>query len=481
MTLSSTDLSVGHDGAMATEGPRADRPRRRSFAPAEKLRLLAEYEQAVAEGDGNGYLRRNGLYSSLMSEWRRARDAGLLEGKKPGQSVGRPSGEQAEIARLRRELELANRKIARTEAALDIMGKGTRALGRDLRERGHRHQADQALTDAHAQLLAAATSTRSAARLTGIARSTAHRRARTPDGRAPASRPAPVNRLSDAERAHVLAVLDSDRFVDTTPTEAFATLLDEGVYLASISTLYRILRTNDQVVDRRRQARHPTRARPELTATGPGQVFTWDITKLPGPTKGVYYDAYVMIDIWSRYIVGHHVAARESAEIAHDFITEIITLHGVPQVVHADRGTSMTSTRVATLLADLRVTRTHSRPRVSNDNPFSEAVFKTVKYHPTFPERFGSLADARAFCDTFFGWYNHEHHHAGIGLHTPADVHYGHAAAQQKQREQALDTAWTAHPERFSRRPRPKSLHLPDAVWINPPEPATDQPLPQAA
>ncbi|SCL19563.1 putative transposase [Micromonospora inyonensis] len=226
---------------------------------------------------------------------------------------------------------------------------------------------------------------------------------------APTPRPVPANRLSDAERARILSVLDSDRFVDTTPTEAFATLLDEGVYLASISTLYRILRTNNQVVDRRRQARHPTRARPELTATGPGQVFTWDITKLPGPTKGVYYDAYVMIDIWSRYIVGHHVAARESAEIAHDFITEVIAMHGVPQVVHADRGTSMTSKRVAALLADLHVTRSHSRPRVSNDNPFSEAAFKTVKYHPTFPERFGSLADARAFCDTFFGWYNHEH------------------------------------------------------------------------
>ncbi|RZU74970.1 transposase InsO family protein [Micromonospora kangleipakensis] len=266
--------------------------------------------------------------------------------------------------------------------------------------------------------------TRAAARLTGIARSTAHRRSRTPTGRLPAPRPAPANRLSDAERAHVLAVLDSDRFVDTTPTETFATLLDEGVYLGSISTLYRILRANGQVIDRRRQARHPTRTRPELTATAPGQVFTWDITKLPGPAKGVYYDAYVMTDIWSRYVVGHHVAARESAEIAYDFISEIITTHGVPHVVHADRGTSMTSKRVATLLADL--TRTHSRPRVSNDNPFSEAAFKTVKYHPTFLERFGSLADARAFCDTFFQWYNHEHHHAGIGLHTPADVHYGH-------------------------------------------------------
>jgi transposase InsO family protein len=321
-------------------------------------------------------------------------------------------------------------------------------------------------------------SDRAAAGLSGVSRATAHRRASAGPVRPAAARAAPVNRLSPAERAHILAVLDSDRFVDTAPVEVFATLLDEGVYLASVATLYRVLRENRQVVERRRQARHPARKRPELIATGPAQVFTWDITKLPGPTRGLYYDAYVMIDIFSRYIVGWKVAATESAELAEGFIADVFAIHGVPQVVHADRGTSMTSKKVADLLADLHVVRSHSRPHVSNDNPFSEAAFKTVKYHPTFPSRFGSIQDARAFCEAFFTWYNHEHHHSGIGLHTPAAVHYGHSSATGVARQQVLDTAWAAHPERFTRRPEPKALRMPDAAWINKPEPVTDEPEP---
>jgi putative transposase len=212
-------------------------------------------------------------------------------------------------------------------------------------------------------------------------------------------------------------------------------------------------------------------------------VFTWDITKLAGPTRGLYYDAYVMIDIYSRYIVGWKVAATESAELAEGFIADVFATHGVPQVVHADRGTSMTSKKVADLLADLHVVRSHSRPHVSNDNPFSEAAFKTVKYHPSFPQRFGSIQDSRAFCESFFTWYNHEHHHSGIGLHTPAAVHYGQAATSGIARQAVLDAAWTAHPERFTRRPQPKTLRLPDTAWINKPEPATDEtePLTQAA
>lgn len=331
--------------------------------------------------------------------------------------------------------------------------------------------------------LHAVMSHRAAARLTGVSRATAHRA--TVIGPKRPRRPgrSPVNRLDPAERAAVLAVLNSDRFVDTTPIEVFATLLDEGVYLASISTLYRVLRENRQVKERRRIARHPTRARPELTATAPGQVFTWDITKLAGPTRGVYYDAYVMIDIYSRYIVGWKVAATESADLAAGFISDVIAVHGVPLAVHADRGTSMTSKKVADLLADLHVLRSHSRPHVSNDNPFSEAAFKTVKYHPTFPARFGSIQDARTFCDTFFTWYNHAHHHTGIGLHTPAAVHYGHAAATTIARQHILDTAWTLHPERFTQRPQPKALQLPEAAWINKPlpEPAHDPLLTAAA
>ena len=315
---------------------------------------------------------------------------------------------------------------------------------------------------------------RAAAGLSGVSRATAHRRAVLGPVRPPTRRAVPVNQLSTAERARILAVLNSDRFVDTTPVEVFATLLDEGVYLASVATLYRVLRENRQVVERRRQARHPARKRPELIATGPGRVFTWDITKLPGPVRGSYFEAYVMIDIFSRYIVGWKVAATESAELAEGFITDVFAVHGVPRVVHADRGTSMTSKKVADLLADPHVPRSRSRPHVSNDNPFSEAAFKTVKYHPSFPARFGSIQDARVFCESFFAWYNHEHHHSGIGLHTPAAVHYGHAAAITAARQEILDNAWAAHPERFTRRPEPKTLRLPDTAWINPPQPITD-------
>ncbi|MCV7450519.1 DDE-type integrase/transposase/recombinase, partial [Micrococcus luteus] len=200
-----------------------------------------------------------------------------------------------------------------------------------------------------------------------------------------------------------------------------------------------------------------------------GQVYTWDITKLPGPAKGVYYDAYVMLDVYSRYIVGAHVHARESGPLAEEMMKEIFGVHGVPTVVHADRGTSMTSKPVAALLADLGVTRSHSRPSVSNDNPYSEAWFKTLKYAPVFPDRFGSLADARAFMAGFVETYNHGHRHTGIGLHTPADVHYGHAATVSQQRSAALAAARATHPERFSTTADPKILALPTHAWINQP------------
>ena len=208
---------------------------------------------------------------------------------------------------------------------------------------------------------------------------------------------------------------------------------------------------------------------PELVATGPGQVYTWDITKLPGPARGVYYDAYVMIDIYSRYIVGAHVHAHEAGVLAEEMMKQIFGIHGIPHVVHADRGTSMTSKSVATLLADLGVTRSHSRPSVSNDNPYSESLFKTLKYTPAFPERFGSLADARVFMARFAQAYNHEHHHTGIGLHTPADVHYGHVHGVAATRSEALAAARAAHPERFTTNEDPKILALPGDAWINQP------------
>jgi putative transposase len=316
----------------------------------------------------------------------------------------------------------------------------------------------------YVELTAAGVTTRSAARLTGVARATAGR-AKAPrtatspaagPAAAPAPAPVPANKLSLAERRRVLAVLDSAEFVDQPPLQVYATLLARGEYLCSVSTMYRILAEAGQVTERRRLARHPARTVPELVATGPGQVYTWDITKLPGPDRGVYYDAYVMIDIYSRYIVGAHVHAHETGILAEELMKQIFGIHGIPTVVHADRGTSMTSKSVATLLADLGVTRSHSRPSVSNDNPYSESLFKTMKYAPVFPERFGSIGDARGFMDRFVTAYNHQHHHTGIGLHTPADVHYGHTRALDDQRSAALAAARNAHPERFGTGPGPQ-------------------------
>ena len=318
------------------------------------------------------------------------------------------------------------------------------------------------------ELRAAGITTRAAARLTGLSRATVTRKPRPPLWGVP---PAPANRLSATERANVVAALDSPRFVDQPPLQVYAQLLDEDTYLCSVSSMYRILGEHRQVRERRRLARHPARVRPELVATAPGQVYSWDITKLAGPVKGKYFDAYVMIDIYSRYIVGAVVHAHESGPLAVEMMKEIFGIHGIPQVVHADRGTSMTSKTVAALLSDLEVTRSHSRPKVSNDNPYSEAWFKILKYAPTFPERFGCLADARGFLADFVQWYNHEHRHSGIGLHSPADVHYGLAAAKATDRLATLTVARAANPERFSNSNPPKILELPDSAWINPPLP----------
>lgn len=319
---------------------------------------------------------------------------------------------------------------------------------------------------AYRELTGVGVPTRAAAVLVGVARATATRRPRTP---APTRSRVPANKLTDAERDEILAMVNSDRFVDLPPIQIYAHLLDEGVYLGSISTIYRVLAANAQVKERRRLARHPARAIPELVATAPGQVYTWDITKLAGPVKGTYFDAYVMIDIYSRYIVGAHVHTAESGPLAAEMMTQIFAVHGTPQVVHADRGTSMTSKTVAALLSDLEVTRSHSRPRVSNDNPYSESWFKTLKYAPAFPDRFGSVGDARAFMAEFVTGYNHHHHHTGIGLHTPADVHYGHAGEHAAARSGVLAAARTAHPERFATTADPQILAIPNTAWINKP------------
>jgi putative transposase len=312
------------------------------------------------------------------------------------------------------------------------------------------------------------TSTKQACGLLGKSRATHYRRQRPDPVLTRAPRPAPRNKLTAAERASVLATLHHESFADKSPAQVWATLLDEGSYLCSESTMYRILREAGGVRERRRQATHPPRTRPELVATGPGQVWSWDITKLHGPVPGVYSDLYVIIDIYSRYIPGWLVAPTETGDLAKAFIEGTIAAAGAPpRVVHADRGTSMTSKPVALLLADLGVVRSHSRPKVSNDNPYSEAAFKTLKYCPAFPDRFGSIEDARAFSEQFFDYYNHEHRHSGIGLHTPASVHHNTATHVQAIRADVLTAAYTRHPHRFTRPPRPPAL--PDAVWINRP------------
>jgi putative transposase len=276
----------------------------------------------------------------------------------------------------------------------------------------------------------------------------------------------------------VLEVLHAERFWDAAPASIYATLLDEGSYLASVSTMYRLLRAAGETGDRRRRATHPARIKPELVATKPNQCWSWDITKLAGPAKWTWYHLYVILDVYSRYVVGWMVAHREAATLAERLLAETIATHGVQAgtlTVHADRGTSMTSKPVAMLLADLGVTKSHSRPHVPDDNPYSESQFKTLKHHPTFPDRFGSIQDARAFCQRFFGWYNAEHYHSGIALLTPADVHFGRATQVIGARQAVLDGAFAAHPERFVRKP-PQPPRLPQAVWINQPIDPTEAP-----
>ena len=277
--------------------------------------------------------------------------------------------------------------------------------------------------------------------------------------------------LSVDERTVVLAALHEERFVDQAPGEVYATLLDEDTYLCSERTMYRILADNDEVRERRNQLRHPEYARPELLATTPNNLWSWDITKLLGPRKWSYYYLYVIIDVFSRYVVGWMIAYAESAVLAQKLIEETHTRQQITPgtlTIHADRGSSMKSKVVAHLLADLGVTKTHSRPQVSNDNPFSEAQFKTLKYRPGFPTRFGSIEDARAHVGPFMDWYNDDHHHSGLRLLTPSDVHHGRAADRLKARHATLSAAQQAHPERFVSGP-PALQAAPSAVWINKP------------
>jgi putative transposase len=304
----------------------------------------------------------------------------------------------------------------------------------------------------------------------GVPRATYYRRRRPQGARLP--RRLSPRALCAEEQIAVLAVLHEPRFVDLAPAEVYATLLDEGRYLCSERTMHRLLAAHQEVRERRNQLRHPRYVAPELLARRPNELWSWDITKLLGPAKWTYFYLYVMLDVFSRYVVGWMVALRESAALAERFIRETCARQGIARAqltIHADRGPAMTSKPVALLLADLGVTKTHARPHVSNDNPFSEAQFKTLKYRPAFPERFGSIQDVRAHCHVFFLWYNAEHHHSGLGLLTPADVHHGLAEQRVAARASVLARAYAAHPERFLRGlPRPPAC--PTQVWINPPK-----------
>jgi putative transposase len=269
----------------------------------------------------------------------------------------------------------------------------------------------------------------------------------------------------------VLATLHEPRFVDLAPPQVYTRLLEEGQYFCSVRTMYRLLQAHQEVRERRAVASRVVYTKPELLATRPNEVWSWDITKLKGPAKWTYYYLYVILDIFSRYVVGWMIALREASTLAQRLIAETCRKQQIVEgqlTLHADRGSSMKSKGVAELLADLGVTKTHSRPHVSNDNPFSESQFKTIKYRPEFPERFGSVQEARAWGGELFPWYNEEHHHSGLALYTPADVHYGRVQQLHQQRQAALDAAYQRHPKRFSRKP-PEAALPPQAVWINPP------------
>jgi putative transposase len=313
-------------------------------------------------------------------------------------------------------------------------------------------------------------------RALGLARATVYRtwhRERFPA--APKPRPKPARALGDEERQAVLDVLHEERFADQPPAQVYAALLDEKRFLCSERTMYRILEAEGEVEERRNQLEHPPYAKPELLATRPNEVWSWDITKLKGPSKWTCFYLYVILDIFSRYTVGWMVATRESATLAKRLITETCRKQEITEeqlTLHADRGSSMRSKCVAMLLSDMGITKTHSRPHVSNDNPFSESQFKTLKYRPEFPARFGCIEDARAFCVDFFGWYNTEHHHSALGWLTPEDVHYGRGPRMVQARQQVLDAAYTQHPERFVRK-APEAPQLPETVWINPPAQTT--------
>lgn len=332
--------------------------------------------------------------------------------------------------------------------------------------------------------LAPVTGVAEASRILNIPRSTLYRLWNPPNGKPAVNgqRPKPGRALSDQEKEEIRTVLNSERFQDQSPREVYAALLDEDIYLSHWRTMYRILDEHDEMRERRNQLRHPVYAKPELLATGPNQLWSWDITKLRGPATWTYFYLYVMLDVFSRYVVGWLLAPRESAALAEDLTIAACAKQQIERgqlTLHADRGSPMIAKSMTMLMGDLGVTKSHSRPHVSDDNPYSEAQFRTLKYRSDYPDRFGSLADARQWSHDFFTWYNQEHHHTALNLLTPADVHYGRADEKLARRQDVLDRAYTAHPERFVKGP-PKTPQMAEAVWINRPAEADSAEAPPA-
>ena len=445
------------------------KPKRRKFTAQYRLRILEEAESCTQPGEVGRLLRREGLYSSHLTEWRRARREGSLQGLTPSKRGRKPA-----------ERNPLSAKVHELEAKVGSAGEGAAHRpydpgrpGKSCRAAGIRPRTREGLLMA-VQPLASQVGVAPACRALGVPRASFYRRQRPAPGHQQ-PRPTPARALCASERAHVLDVLASPRFVDRSPAEVVATLLDEGQYLCAERTMYRILAANQPVRERRNQRSHPCYTKPELVATGPNQTWSWDITRLRGPKRWTSFYLYVLLDIFSRCVVGWMVADRENAALAATLIEETCLKQGIePQVLtlHSDRGAPMTSKCTAQLLADLGVTRSLSRPQVSDDNPFSEAQFKTLKYHPSFPGRFEDITAAIAFCRSFFPWYNTEHRHAGIAMLTPDDVHHHRVPDVLAQRGRTLQAAWALHPNASSTAPR-------NPPRFPKPSESTHPPLPQ--
>ncbi|MGH8538871.1 MAG: IS3 family transposase [Gammaproteobacteria bacterium] len=444
-------------------------PKRRQFSPAYKRRIVREADACRVPGEVGALLRREGLYSSHLTHWRREVAAGENVALAPKRRGPKPDLAKAESRRneaLECEVARLRRKLERAEQIIEAQKKPMRTAGA-AHGRG-------ALAMNSAMAVAPQIGIVAACLGLGVARATFYRAQRPVSVRqVNVPRASSPRALSVAEQQAILGLLHAPAYVDSSPRTVFAMLLDAGRYLASVSTFYRLLRASGETRGRRNELTHPAYAKPELLASGPRELWSWDITKLKGPAKWVCFHLYVILDVFSRYVVGWMIAPQESAELAHELIAATCDKENIARgqlTLHADRGTSMRSKPVAMLLADLGVTKSHSRPHVSDDNPYSEAQFKTLKYQPDFPARFDSIENARAFCQGFFAWYNHAHRHSGIGYMTPAAVHTGRAPRLYAARQQVLDQAFAAHPERFTRRP-PTPPALPVEVGINLPKP----------